>query len=335
MLAPFAWIYGKIADVRNSLYERGVLHTHALGAKTISIGNITAGGTGKTPLVALVSEMLAEKGEIVCILTRGYGRRDPKKRVLVSDWQSVLVNADIGGDEPVELANKLLGRAVVLADADRVGAAKWAKDAFDVTVFLLDDGFQHRRARRDVDIVCIDAGDPFSSGKMLPAGRLRELPHNLSRADAVVITRADMAGNISDLRSRIEDLAPSAAIFTAKNEIENVFPLENSSSSDRSAELPKAARVAAFCGLGNPENFFALIAREFEIVHKTSYPDHYSYTQSDIKDLEQHAREAGAAALITTGKDAVKLAQLRFSLSCYVAEIRTVLHDEQAFRAML
>ena len=203
MLTPLGWLYGRIADLRNALYDRGVLRSHPLAARTISIGNITTGGTGKTPLVAHVAEILAERGEKVCILTRGYGRENPKDRVLVSDGVNVLADAKQGGDEPVELARKLLGKAVVVADADRVSAAKWAKEKFGVTAFVLDDGFQHRRAERDVDIICIDATNPFGGGKMLPAGRLREPLHNLERADAVVITSADMVENISDLKSEI------------------------------------------------------------------------------------------------------------------------------------
>src|SRR6478609_8855233 len=111
LLSPVGWLYGKIADIRNMLYEKGVLKSYTLGAKTISIGNITTGGTGKTPLVAYVANILADSGEKVCILTRGYGRENPRERVLVSDGASVLVDATRGGDEPVELARKLIGRA--------------------------------------------------------------------------------------------------------------------------------------------------------------------------------------------------------------------------------
>src|SRR5690349_3691219 len=118
MLRAIGKLYGIIADVRNGLYERGIFRSHSLGARTISIGNITTGGTGKTPLVAYVANILADAGEKVCILTRGYGRRDSRDRVLVSDGTNVLVDARTGGDEPVELARKLIGKAIVVADAD-------------------------------------------------------------------------------------------------------------------------------------------------------------------------------------------------------------------------
>src|SRR5688572_1966851 len=124
LLAPLAAIYGRVIDLRNALYDRGILRSYSLGARTISIGNLTTGGTGKTPLVALVAEILAEKGEKVCLLTRGYGRVKSNGPVLVSDGERVLTDAATGGDEPVELAEKLLGKAVVVAHADRVGAAR-------------------------------------------------------------------------------------------------------------------------------------------------------------------------------------------------------------------
>ena len=143
-------LYGRVADLRNSMYDRGTLKSYDLGARTISIGNITMGGTGKTPLVAYVAELLADNGEKVCVLTRGYGRRNENERVLVSDGNAALVDAETGGDEPVELAQKLLGKAVVVADADRVATARWANEEFEITSFVLDDGFQHRHEEGDV-----------------------------------------------------------------------------------------------------------------------------------------------------------------------------------------
>ena len=184
------WLYGKIANIRNSFYEKGIFESFSLGVPVISIGNITMGGTGKTPLVAYVAELLDRKNETVCIISRGYGRSNPGKRVLVSDGKALLTGPKNAGDEPYELAQKLLNKAIVISDADRVAAAAWAKEEFDVTVFVLDDAFQHRTARRDLDIVCIDAMNPFRL--------LREPLENLARADAIVITRSDLAEDIED-----------------------------------------------------------------------------------------------------------------------------------------
>src|SRR4051794_28781164 len=159
--------YRHIADLPTSFYDRAGFGSYVLGPRTNSMENITAGGTGKTPLVAYVAEILADRGEKVCILTRGYGRQNENQRVVVSDGHKVLANAREGGDEPVELAEKLLSKAVIVADANRLAAGKWAKIEFGITAFILDDGFQHRKVRRGLDIVCVNAQEPFGGGKML------------------------------------------------------------------------------------------------------------------------------------------------------------------------
>lgn len=348
ILAPIGWLYGKIVDVRNALYERGWLKSPPLGAKTISVGNITAGGTGKTPLAALVAEILADKGEKICILTRGYGRENPQQRVLVSDGRSLLADAGKGGDEPVELARRLLGKAVVIADADRVSAAEWAKERFGTSAFVLDDGFQHRRAKRDVDIVCIDATNPFG-GQMLPAGTLREPLYNLKRANVVVITRANLGEDVDRLKSRIERLTPDAVVFCCETRIARITPLSEFQASpqhtqekatdttqDMKANDPKIMKSLAFCGIGNPDNFFSQLRQEGLWPTGTrTFPDHYFYSQSDVLAIESQAEDAGAAVLVTTAKDAVKLEGCDFRLPCYVVEIKLLLDDYEGFRAML
>jgi tetraacyldisaccharide 4'-kinase len=323
MLKLLGTIYGVGVALRNALYDRGVLKSHSLGARTISIGNITTGGTGKTPLVAYVAEILADAGEKVCILTRGYGRKS-SGRVLVSDGENVLVDARAGGDEPVELAGKLMGKAIVIADADRVSAAAWAKERFGVTAFVLDDAFQHRRAKRDLDIVCIDATNPFGNERMLPAGRLREPVPNIARASAIVITRSDLAGDVSELRSQIATLNPTAPVFLAKTRITNLEPI----GPERTA--------FAFCGLANPDNFFELLRRnDIGLKGTRTFPDHHYYTQEEVTELERRTRETGAEVLLTTVKDGVKLANLRVGLPCQTVEIRTEVDNAEAFRTMI
>lgn len=336
-LSPFGWAYAAGAGLRNALYDRGWLAAHDLGAPAISIGNITAGGTGKTPIVALVAGMLIENGERVCILTRGYGRRDPAKRVVVSDGSAILADAETGGDEPVELGRRMGGKAVIIADADRVAAAKFARENLGVTCFVLDDGFQHRRAARDLDIVCIDATDPFGGGELLPAGRLRESPANLRRADAIIITKAEAAADLAKLEQEIRRFAPEAAIFRAESGISGFTELsaflagENASSN---RDLPGPA--FAFCGLGNPEHFFITLEEaEVEIAGTKAFRDHQRYTEADAERLDQAARDAGAVAFVTTAKDAVKLQGLSFGLPCFVAELAVRVSPADAFRELI
>lgn len=318
-------IYGKIIDFRNALYDRGVFETHDLGARTISIGNITTGGTGKTPLVVYVANALHARGEKVCILTRGYGRENSKQRVLVSDGEKVLADVQQAGDEPLELAQKLLGKAIVIADADRVAAAEWAKRRFGVTIFVLDDGFQHRKAKRDLDIVCVDATNPFGGGKLLPAGRLREPVDNLSRADTVVITRANLIdpSMISDLKLEILRSAPDASVFIAANAIAN-------------AEEQVGKRVFAFAGIGNPESFFALLrGNNIDVIGTRIFADHHKYLPSDAADIDSAARSANANILATTQKDLVKLSDLKFEIPIISVVLETEIENGDAFEELL
>lgn len=343
MLEPLGWIYGGIVGLRNSFYERGLFKSYYLGARTISIGNITAGGTGKTPLVAHIAGQLATAGEKVCILTRGYGREAPGERVLVSDLESILANARTGGDEPVELAGKLLGKAAVIADADRIAAAAFARAEFGITTFVLDDGFQHRRAIRDLDIVCVDALDPFGNGSVLPAGRLREPLSNLKRADAIVITRTNIADDVRNLRSRISRLAPGIKIFQASTRISGLTELGAASIGAPSSEqlgtkldAVKSHKAFAFCGIGNPKNFFTqLVSEGFSIVGTKSFSDHHFYRQTDIDTIVNAARGAEADVLLTTGKDAVKLGGLGFAIRCFVVEMEVVIDDPAGFRDLI
>ncbi len=343
----FSWIYEKIVGARNLLYDRGVFESFDLGAKTISIGNITAGGTGKTPLVAYVAEILAERGMRVCILTRGYGRKNPKKRILVSDGEKILADPSEAGDEPFELARKLLGKAIVIADADRVAAAEWAKRKFGVTAFVLDDAFQHRKVKRDVDIVCIDATDPFGGGKMLPIGRLREPAANLNRADILIITRANLISEILNLRSEISKLSPKSLTFETKNKIAFFEKVEEfhaktqrTQSEDKVStegfKSVKSSAAFAFCGIGNPESFFKQLQLEnFSIKASRTFRDHHPYTQEDINEITKQARASDSQILLTTAKDAVKLKDLKCDIPCFVIEIKIAVEEAAKFASML
>lgn len=335
-ISPFGKIYGHVMDTRNFLYDRGVLKSYDLGVRTISVGNLTTGGTGKTPLVALIAKMLVESGEKVCILTRGYGRKNAKKRVLVSNGVNVLVDAVNGGDEPVELAYKLEGKAIIVADPDRVAAAKWALEKFDITTFILDDGFQHRRARRYLDIVCIDATDPCGNGRILPAGTLRESFNSVNRADAIVITRTEQVADINDLEKSLRCRNADARIFLAKTKISRLIPIEEFPTTSQTSQTKAPDDLVAFTGIGNPDNFYTSLSSEnHTVIAAESFPDHHRFTQSDISRIEGIARRAGATMLVTTAKDAVKLNGIKFTIPCYVALAETIIDNLDAFRDLI
>ena len=336
LLSPFGKIYGRIMTARNDLYESGRFRSESLGVKTISIGNITAGGTGKTPLVAKTAEILSDRGEKVCILTRGYGRRHAHKRVLVTDGIQILATAEESGDEPLELARKLLGKAVIIADADRLRAGRWAREKFGITAFVLDDGLQHRKVKRDIDIACIDAIDPFGGGKMLPEGMLREPLHGLSRAGIIVITRADLVEKIEDLKAELAGYAPKAKIFVSRNKISGIHELNEINSYTEVNSTKELKYGFAFCGLGNPGNFFEMLRRAgFGLTGKRAFSDHHTYSLNDIEKLNKTAKASGAESFLTTGKDAVKLSAARFDLPCFVVKIEPELEDEREFIRLL
>ena len=313
ILPPLSVLYGAVTRTRLSLYRRGTFHSTRLDRPVISVGNITTGGTGKTPLVEWVARTIAAAGKKVCILTRGYGRDNPDRQVVVSDGTNVLANPSEAGDEPFLLATNLAGVAAVISNADRIEAAKGAIRHLGTDCFVLDDGFQHLRLERDLNILTIDATNPWGGGHLLPYGRLREPLSGLSRADCVVITRADQANNLDTLRDQIRGLTANAPIFQSRMRIKN---------------LPETipTPVAAFCGVGNPQSFFNQIPHE--VVLQKTFPDHHRYSQTDVDSLIEAARRAGAHSLITTAKDAVKLKSLSFSLPCFVLEIEPQIENE-------
>lgn len=320
ILPPLSVLYGAVTRTRLSLYRRGTFHSTKLERPVISVGNITTGGTGKTPLVEWVTRTLAGEGKRVCILTRGYGRDNPRQRVVVSDGHTILATPAAAGDEPFLLASNLLGSAVVISSADRATAGQEAIKQFGIDCFVLDDGFQHLRVERDLNILTIDATNPWGGGQLLPYGRLREPLSGLSRADCVVITRCDQA-NIETLREEIRRFNDRAPVFESRMRVVHVVPL-------RSFETgrPPKSPLAAFCAVGNPRAFFSQLGDD--VVFEKAFPDHHRYSQKEIDLLTEEARRAGANSLITTAKDAVKLRSISFTLPCYVLEIEPQIDNE-------
>ena len=323
LLPPLSALYGAVTRSRLSLYQRGTFHTTKLDRPVISVGNMTAGGTGKTPLVEWISKTIAAGGKNVCILTRGYGRENPQRQVVVSDGQTILATPTEAGDEPYLLATKLVGCAAVISNIDRISAGRYAIENLGADCFVLDDGFQHLRLARDLNIVTIDATNPWGGGELLPAGRLREPLSGLRRADCVVLTRCDQANNVAAVTTQLRDLVDDRPVFES-----SMRPVKNL--------LPIAAPVAALCAVGNPHSFFTqLHAAGYNVVVEKTFADHHSYTQQDVDRLLNEATRAGATNLITTAKDAVKLRSLSFTLPWHVFEIEIAIQNETEFRQLV
>ncbi|HET6978034.1 MAG TPA: tetraacyldisaccharide 4'-kinase [Pyrinomonadaceae bacterium] len=324
VLPPLSLLYGAVTRTRLSLYRRGTFQTTRLDRPVISIGNITTGGTGKTPLVEYVARLIAAQGKKVCILTRGYGRKDPHLQVIVSDGYGVLASPSEAGDEPYLLATRLKGMAAVISSADRIAAGREAIKDFGTECFVLDDGFQHLRVARDLNIVTIDATNPWGGGRLLPHGRLRESLDGLRRADCAVITRCDQVESVSKLREEVAQLINGRPVFESQMKMVRVVALKNGG---EAIEAPK--RVAAFCAVGNPRSFFAKLKQAgYEVHLEKAFQDHHVYSQDEIDSI---IKETRAEALITTAKDAVKLRTLSFSIPCYVMEIEIAIDDHEGF----
>jgi tetraacyldisaccharide 4'-kinase len=333
LLAPLGALYATAVRARRALYRTGLLRAHQVNAPVISVGNITAGGTGKTPLVESIARMVASEGKRACILTRGYGRKDPGRRVVVSDGQTVLADARTSGDEAFLLAEKLLGVAAVISDANRTAAARWAIANLASEVFILDDGFQHLALARDLDILVIDASNPFGGGRLLPRGRLREPLNAMERAGCFVITRSNQTTELASLRETIKRFVGAKPIITSHAKTVRLKPLAPSLRTER-VGMPQP--VGAFSGIGNPQSFIAHLKLDgHAICYTSTFADHYDYRQAEIDEVITAARAHGANALVTTAKDAVKLRSLRFDLPCYVLEIELEFSDEPALRAIV
>ena len=313
------------------MYRRGTFRTTKLPQPVISVGNITTGGTGKTPLVEWIARFLAQNDRTVCVLTRGYGRQAPDERVLVSDGKTVFSTAEAAGDEAFLMAANLRGAAAVISDADRIAAALDAIKHLHSDCFVLDDGFQHLRIARDLDIVMIDATNPWGGGRLLPEGRLREPLSGLSRADCIVLTRVDQVDRIDaiDVIQKVLDKFNSCPVFTSRMRTREIAPLKDSST-------PMAGPVGAFCGVGNPQSFFTHLKSEgYSPVFEKEFRDHQRYTQPLLDSICEDAQRNGAQSLVTTAKDAVKLSSLHHAIPIYSLNIEISIDNEPVFKDLI
>jgi tetraacyldisaccharide 4'-kinase len=330
ILPPLSSLYGAITRARSSLYQRGTFKTEKLARPVISVGNITTGGTGKSPLVEFVARTLAADGQKVCILTRGYGRKNANDRVLVSDGSKVFSNPANAGDEPYLLACNLVGIAAVISDANRFAAGEGAIKHLATNCFVLDDGFQHLQLARELDIVTVDATNPFGGGQLLPYGRLREDVSGLKRADCFVLTRCDQVNTVNAIQQELAKLSGDRPAFLSRMATSRIARLN-----EDDPQTPTDP-VAAFCAIGNPESFFKHLALNgCDPVLRKAFPDHHVYSQPDIDGVVAAAKHSGAKSLITTAKDAVKLPALQFSLPCYSLDVEIKIDNEEEFKRLV
>jgi tetraacyldisaccharide 4'-kinase len=302
LLLPLTPLYGGAVAVRSAAYSRGWMKKRRLDVPVISVGNLTFGGTGKTPTVIALARDLARMGRHPAVLTRGYGRIDDGQVVVIGPDPRQTV-AEVG-DEPLEIARRLPGVPVVV-DANRArGGAEARRLGADVV--LLDDGFQHLQLERDLDLVLVDAGDPWGGGRLPPLGRLREKPAALSRADAVLITKApsDWRPVVAEIERVVDKLAPKAHVFVSRLCPSRVHLPEEGWTK---AKVLEGRRVFAFAALGRPDGFATtLVEAGAEVAATRWFPDHHAYSEDDLGLIVSEAESLGATP-VTTAKDAVKL----------------------------
>lgn len=315
-LWPAAVAYGVAARLRVALYRRGILRSRRLQGTVISVGNLTVGGTGKTPMVLWLAERLAAEGHRPAILTRGYRGG---------------AQADAAGiplaDEVALLRERLGSRAQLGVGKDRYSNGQ-ALERHGTQWFILDDGFQHLALQRDADIVLLDSMNPFGGGQLLPAGRLREPRSALSRADVIVITRTDRAPALETIVRRFTP----APIFYSHIELDAVLRVPAKVVALSESDGARA-KFFAFCGIGNPRAFFDDLRRwGFAVTGQRSFRDHHRYSPADVEALNRAAAAAGADALICTEKDAFNLRDsVAVSLPVYACRVRMVVSDADGF----
>lgn len=293
--------YSSVVGLRNLLYSKGWLKAHRVDAAVISIGNITTGGTGKTPLVVWLYNLITQKSRLkaqnydCAILTRGYKTTQNSKL----ETQNYM-------DEPAVLADSCPD-AKVIVNPDRVAGAAEAIIKFDAKVLIMDDGFQHRRLARDLDIVTIDATEPFGYGKMLPAGLLREPVASLKRTGAVVITRCDQITE-PELVELEENLRAVNSGMTIARSMHAPVYAKSADNKEIGIEQLNGKKIFAFCGIGNPDAFLDTIkAMRCELVGSKLYDDHYHYAEDCLADISEQAQRLGADLILTTQKDWTKV----------------------------
>lgn len=328
VLLPAALIYGLVLRLRSAAYRRGVFRSRSLPRPVVSIGNITVGGTGKTPITALVARFLLARGVKVAVLSRGYSGKLEGKAAVVSDGSRILLTAEECGDEPFLLASTVPGLAVVIG-ADRYAAGQLALQTCSPDLFLLDDGFQHLRLRRDLDILLLDAVRPFGNGWCLPAGLLREPRQAATRADLVIFTRCPRGETpISPL--------PDKPLCRAWYELDVLCPLTGGS--PIRLDNLRGRKVAAFCGIAEPDYFFAsLRGAGLSLAATHAYRDHEPYDTERIAELEAFIAASGAEFVLTTEKDGVKLGRLasQYAAKTLTARLEVTLDDTAPLQRLL
>jgi tetraacyldisaccharide 4'-kinase len=327
-LHGLSWIFSAAAQARFWLYRHRILHDEPLGCLVVVVGNLTVGGTGKTPVVEKLARTLRDRGRKVAILSRGYKSKQPPFWVkawyrfsrteepdprIVSDGRTVLLDSEQAGDEPYMLARNLPG-VVVLVDKNRVKSGTYAIKRFGCDTLVLDDGFQYLHLKGSLNLLLVDKTNPFGNGQLLPRGILREPIKHLRRANYVFLTKSNGSRDV-ELEALIDKHNPGVDLIECAHRPKFLQPAgtaPESTEGRQPLDWLKGRRIFAFSGIATPESFEKFLRDLGALVMgRDRFLDHYRYTQEDLDDLGARSVRSGAECLVTTEKDAVRLPPIR------------------------
>ena len=299
-------LYGFGVYFRKTLYDIGLIPVKHLPFPVISVGNITVGGTGKTPVVAMIARFLVEHGRRPVILTRGYKRQGEQKLKIVSDTKKIFSLPEEAGDEPYMLAGWLPGVPIIVGK-DRYASAVFAMNEFMADCFILDDGFQHIKLFRDMDVLVINVRDPFSNCKILPWGYLREPLSSINRASLILLNKSIPGQNLESVFSMIRKYNPDAPVIETSYTPAYIAPALNNRKYFPASNL-KGKSVMAFSGIADPSSFLNILKEIGAIiVNSVIFTDHHWYSERDMNNIRKIANLSAAEYIVTTEKDGVRL----------------------------
>ena len=329
LLKFFSLFYNAVASFRNKLYDKKVLPSYGSGAYVVSVGNLTTGGVGKTPFTIEAAKYFLSKNKKVAIISRGYGSKlSNNEPNLISDGSGSQFMASIAGDEPVMLSNNCKGAYVVTCKS-RIKAEKYLMEKFKPEVIILDDAFQHRKIKRDLDIVLVDAKNKFGNGNVLPAGPLREDLNSIKRADKIVVVNK---GYNTEKTLKFCDFLKKKFqkdIYLCKMVPDGIY---NINTQER---LPKGSKIMAFSAIGQPSSFYDFLKIDYNLFAVLEFEDHHIYDRNDVAKIIEYAQEQNIDSIVTTEKDAVKLIDviqdIEMPINFYVLRLKSYMDVKEVF----
>ncbi|MBR6127207.1 tetraacyldisaccharide 4'-kinase [bacterium] len=312
-----SYFYAIGSRMKNFLYDKNIIKPKKVDAFVISVGNFTTGGVGKTPVVSEIAKYYINKGEKVAVVSRGYGGKLNNKNVhVISDGINLYYNAKMAGDEPYWLGVNLDGCAV-LTCSNRYKASKYAVEKMGITTVILDDGFQHRKLHRDLDIVLVDSEKMFGNENLLPAGPLREGMEGFNRIDKLLVVSKNTDHTRADKLARIFEKKQGVKTLLCKTEPDYIYNIISGE------HLECGAEITAVSAIGQPEQFYKFLEKDYNIKAKITFDDHHKYAEDDIKNIE--------GIIVTTEKDAVKLALLNKN-NINALKLKTIVPTEELLK---